>query len=602
MEKNQNLQFFGAVLIAAVCFFAFLGSYALMDNNEGLYAGIPHWMVKSGNYILPRLNGLIYIEKPPLLYWLIALNFNLFGVSEWTARLVPAASGFLVALLLFWFLRRENRTSDGITAILLWSTSLGVILFSRVIFFDMLFTLFFSVLLIALYLFRKNRKKRIWLLLAYTMAALAVLTKGLLGVALPCLTVFVFVYCEQTSKTWYSLKRFSATLKEMFSYFSFTGMIIFFAITLPWHIAAAQQDPNFWHFYFVNEHFLRFLGQRQPEDYYDGPIYYYILRLLPYLAPWIIFLPAFFWRNKSQVPQKEKQTLERFCWVWFLTVLVFFSISKAKANYYIIPGIPPLIILFTFHLREAKEFIYTKLIFIILTVVFCIVPPVLLLLWLSPVILKRLGPLVNPYPWALTLQQKFLPFTNYLKYMGLPLTIMILFSITALLIIWYFRKHKNVRQYYIWTLALFVALVTAVGTSQLHLFENQYSSKKIITEICQTHKKQNIDLHMYIDFEEISTTPYYFEQPAVMIDWNSNDLWYGMHKPDSKSYKIKLEEFLKRPQNRPSFVLMEERRREGFKRKSAAAGYTLWKHYGRIVVFYRKSLKPNQLAQQHLEP
>jgi 4-amino-4-deoxy-L-arabinose transferase-like glycosyltransferase len=233
MERKQKVQFWGAAFLSAICFYAFLGSYALNDNNEGLYAGIPLWMVETGNYILPRLNGLIYIEKPPMLYWLVALNFNIFGINEWTARLVPASSGFLLGLLLFWFLRHENRKPDSIPFLLVWSSCLAVIVFSRMLFFDMLFTLFFGALLVSLYLFKKNREKRVWLYLAYTMAALSTLTKGLLGVALPALTMFVFVYCEQAIKPWYSPKRLWTSIKEMSSYFSVIGMIIFFVIALP---------------------------------------------------------------------------------------------------------------------------------------------------------------------------------------------------------------------------------------------------------------------------------------------------------------------------------------------------------------------------------
>ena len=592
MKENQKLQFWGAAFISAVCFYAFLGSYALMDNNEGLYAGIPLGMVQSGNYILPRLNGLIYIEKPPMLYWLIALNFNLFGISEWTARLVTTSSGFLLGLSLCWFLYRENRKYDAVSTLLVWSSCVGVIVFSRMIFFDMLFSLFFSVLLISLYLFRKNRKKRIWLFLAYTMAAMAVLTKGLLGVALPALTMFVFVYCEQTIKPWYSPRRLVAAIKEMFSYFSITGMIIFFAIALPWHIAAAQQDPEFWYFYFVNEHFLRFLGTRQPEDYYDGPLYYYIVRLFGYMAPWVIFLPAFIWRNKSKIVDRSEQSMERFCWCWFLTVLIFFSISKAKANYYIVAGMPALIMLFAFRIREAKEFIYTKFMFIVFTVAFCLLPLAIVLTWLAPTLLAQLAP---AYLWAAKLQQLFIPVTQYLNNMTTVLIITMIFSFTGLFTVLYIHRNKLSRNYYIWLLAASTALVNSIIISQFYLFENNYSAKNIVAEISEAYPKQDIDLYMYNDFEEISTTPYYFERPAVIINWNSNDLWYGMHKKeDSKPYKITLENFLKLPKERPIFIFMEKRRLEDFRNKTAAAGYKIWKNYGKRVIFYRDKEKSNK--------
>ena len=583
MEKNPKILF--AACVSAVCFYAFLGSYALIDNNEGLYAGIPLWMVETGNYVLPRLNGLIYIEKPPMLYWLVALNFNIFGINEWTARLVPASSGFLLGLILFWFLRRENRKADSIPFLLVWSSCLGVIIFSRMLFFDMLFTLFFGALLVSLYLFKKNREERIWLYFAYTMAALSTLTKGLLGIALPGLTMFVFVYCEQTIRPWYSFKRLQASIKEMFSYFSLVGMIIFFVIALPWHILAAQQDPGFWYFYFVNEHFLRFLGTRQPKDYYDGPVYYYVVRLFGYMAPWVIFLPAFIWRDKKRVPEKADPSLERFCWCWFLTVLIFFSISKAKANYYIIAGMPALIMLFVFRMREAKDFIYSKVIFIILNVLFILAPTVIIMAWFTPALLEHQAP---AYEWAAKLHQQIFPLIKHMPYFKIPAIIAVIASFIGVFVIWYARRKENIREYYIWTTAVFTALACALIMSRVYLFENKFSSKNIIADLREKYPKDSIRLYMYTDFEEISTTPYYLNHPVPIINWNSNDLWYGMSKPDSKPYKITLEEFLKLNE-RPVFVLMEERRIPDFKRRTDGSGFKVWKDYGKRIIFYKKA-------------
>jgi len=586
MGKNQKIQLWSALFISVVCFYAFLGSYALNDNNEGLYAGISLWMAKTGNYILPRLNGLIYIEKPPMLYWLVALNFNIFGVNEWTARLVPASSGFLLGLILFRFLRHENRKADSVPFLLVWSSCVGVAVFSRMLFFDMLFTLFLGVLLISLYLFKKNREKRTWLYLAYAMAALATLTKGLLGIALPALTMFVFVYCEQAITPWYSPKRLWASIKEMFSYFSVIGMIIFFAVALPWHILAAQQDPEFLYFYFVNEHFLRFLGTRQPEDYYTGPVYYYLVRLFGYMAPWTIFLPAFIWRDKKRVQKQAEPMLERFCWVWFLTVLIFFSISRAKANYYIIAAMPPLVMLFAFRMREAKDFIYSRVAFIILNTVFISGLIVIILAWFVPVLLAHQAP---SWVWAAKLHKQIFPLIKYMPHFHIPALIAIIFFISALFVIWYANRKKNIREYYIWTVAVFAALACVLIMSQMYLLENNYSTRNIIADICEKYRKDDIRLYMYNDFEELSTTPYYLGHPAPIINWNSNDLWYGMRKEDSKPYKITLKDFLKLPADRPIFVLMERRRVDDFDRRTAGSGFKVWKDYGKRVIFCKEN-------------
>ncbi|QSH41873.1 glycosyltransferase family 39 protein [Lentisphaerota bacterium ZTH] len=584
MTKFKKMQFPGALIVSAVCFFAFLGSYALMNTNEGVYAGISRRLMETGNYIVPRLNGLIYLEKPPMIYWLTALNFNLFGINEWSARLAPALAGFLIGLLLFGFLRHQDRKKDAVWALLIWSSSIGAISCSRVILCDMVLTMFLSVLLVSLYIYRQNRDQQGWLYVGYAMAACALLTKGLLGVALAGMTMFVYIYSEQSEHRLFSFKRFGSAVKEMFSFFSVIGTVIFLAIALPWHIAVAQHDPNFWYYYFVNEQFLRFMNAREPHDYYNGPIYYYVVRLFGLMLPWVFFLPAFIWREKSQDLPRKEQSLERFCWSWFLAILVFFSINRAKDHYYIITGMPPLIILFTLRMRQAKEFIYKKLVFSIFSVLFCMLPLSLLAVWFAP---QFLGKLAESHRWAAYLYAEILPVTDYLEHLVLPVSIAIAACMIGLFVIWYARKHQNIRDYYVWTLAVFIAVLTTTTVSKFYLFENNYSAKNIIAEITEKYDKENIDLYMYRDFEKISTTPYYFERPVIVIKSESMDLLYGMNKPDSKPYKITLEDFLKLPTKRPIFVVMEKPHLEDFQEISAQAGFKMWKDYGHRGVFYR---------------
>jgi 4-amino-4-deoxy-L-arabinose transferase-like glycosyltransferase len=193
------------------------------------------------------------------------------------------------------------------------------------------------------------------------------------------------------------------------------------------------------------------------------------VRLFGYLAPWIIFLPAFIWRDKKRVPAEAEPGLERFCWCWFLTVLIFFSISKAKANYYIIAGMPPLIMLFVFRMREAKEFIYSKLIFIILNIAFCLVPLVFILVWFSPLILEHLA---ASYVWAAKLHQQVLPLQTYFAHFKIPAIITAVFALAGLFVVWYARRRENIREYYIWTIAAFASLVCVLIISQVYLRTN----------------------------------------------------------------------------------------------------------------------------------
>jgi hypothetical protein len=203
----------------------------------------------------------------------------------------------------------------------------------------------------------------------------------------------------------------------------------------------------------------------------------------------------------------------------------------------------------------------------------------------SPLILEHLA---ASYAWAAKLHQQVLPLQTYFTHFKIPAIIAAVFSLAGLFVVWSARRRENIREYYIWTIAAFASLVCALIISQVYLFENKYSAKNIIADLRAKYPKDEIRLYMYTDFEEISTTPYYLGRPAVIINWNSNDLWYGMSKEDSKPYKITIEDFLKLPAGQPIFVLMEKRRISDFKRKTPGSGFKVWKDYGKRIVFYKE--------------
>ncbi|QSH40677.1 glycosyltransferase family 39 protein [Lentisphaerota bacterium ZTH] len=592
MRGRSNVKFdfklLLALLICSTFFFAFLGSYPLLNNNEGIYAGISQWFFQTGNYILPHLNGVEYIEKPPMLYWLIAFCFKIFGTNEWSARLVPATSGFLIGLFIYFFLQEEKHTTTPIWALMIWSSCVGTIAFSRLIFFDMLFAFFLSGIMISLFLYRKKTSQKVWIYSAYLFAAFSVLTKGLLGIVLPAISIFIYLFIEQEADAIFSLKRLVNVAKEMFSYFSVVPMLIFLIIAIPWHVAAGLKDPDFWYFYFINEHFLRFLGKRIPMDYYSGSVYYYILRLLGYMAPWIIFLPAFIFRNKPYPQKRKMPSSELFCWSWFLTVLVFFSVAKAKANYYIIAGMPPLAVLFAFRLRDAKDFIFKRYIFILLLVTFILSTIVLIFTLLSPFILEKFYTLKL---LSASIYKKVTPWLGYYDHFQLPIILLIIAFLICIYMVFNARKKENLRHHYVWLIVILTSFLTSTIMSQFHLFQEFYSTKKIISDLSKKYDKKDIDLYLYIYFEKLSTSAYYLERSIPIINSKSKDLWYGLKKTDTKKLEINIQELLKFPVKRPTFVLMEKRHSKEFKRESIKSGFKFWKSYGSNVLFYKNKAK-----------
>lgn len=346
-KSNCRLYTVLIVILYALLFYYGLGRLGLMDNNEGLYAEIPREMLATGDFIIPHLNGVPYIEKPPLLYWMTAVSYLVFGFNEFAARFIPATSGLLTGLLLMHFLIIKARPSQAVLTGLMWGTSLGVTVFARVIFFDMLMTFMLTWAMTSFFLWFDTRRKN-YLYQAYIATALGILTKGLLAFILPAGIVILFLVLSFDSHTSHSTDRWSYQKHEVKLILDPLCICLFLIIVLPWHLIAFYRDNNFLWFYFVNEHILRFIGHRVPHDYYSGPPYFYVSRLVVYLFPWTLFLLLFIW-PRSSVDIHESQTIDRrlkiFLWIWFAVFMLFFTISEAKANYYIVTAFPPVLML-----------------------------------------------------------------------------------------------------------------------------------------------------------------------------------------------------------------------------------------------------------------
>jgi 4-amino-4-deoxy-L-arabinose transferase-like glycosyltransferase len=232
-----------------------LGSFGILDNNEGLYAEIPREMLSSGDWrlwVIPHLNGLPYMEKPPLLYWLTALSFALFGQNEWSARAVPAASALACVALLLWFGAAVKRPQVGRLAALMFVSGVGVTVMSHVLMFDMLLTALLTAALMGAYRALTEDGVR-FVRAAYALLALALLAKSVFALIVFGLVMACFIL--STSR---SLMEFLSACRKLFEPWA---LLIFCAIAVPWHLVASLTEPIFAWFYFINEHVLRFIGK-----------------------------------------------------------------------------------------------------------------------------------------------------------------------------------------------------------------------------------------------------------------------------------------------------------------------------------------------------
>ena len=310
-------------------------------RSEGRYVEIPREMVASGDWVTPRLDGVKYFEKPPLLYWLEAIAIRLFGVQAWALRLWLALFALAGCLVVYAAGRRLFGRRAGLLAAAVLATSPLYYFLSQSITVDMPVAVLMTGALLAALLGLESppgRRRRLLLWAAYACAALATLAKGLIGFLLPGLIVLVWV---AVCRRWRALRPLYLP----------SGLAIFLSIGLPWHLLVARANPDFLWFYFVHEHFLRYATK--VSDRYQPP-WYFVPILLAGMMPWTVFLPRALAieRDERDDPRRREAI---FLLLWAGIVFAFFSASGSKLITYVLPCCPPLALLVGRALDRAWE-------------------------------------------------------------------------------------------------------------------------------------------------------------------------------------------------------------------------------------------------------
>jgi 4-amino-4-deoxy-L-arabinose transferase-like glycosyltransferase len=324
---------------------------ALLDDADATHAEAAREMVTRGDYLTLHINGVRYLDKAPLPYWLAALSYGTFGASEFATRLPTVLAILLsVALASIWAFRAFGHRA-GVYAGLFVTTSIGFYLFTRIFIPDALLSLLIGASLYFFLTALETDRGGAWRWYAsYASAALAVLTKGLVGVVFVGLGAAGYLLLSGEWRRWKEF-RFAS------------GLGLFLLIAAPWHILAGIQNKGFFWFYFVNEQFLRFLGRRYPMDYNKLPALAYWGSQLVWLFPWSLYLPLVLRqvrrdllpaRNSGVPGSLSFQARTRLlCWVWAGVVLLFFAFSTNQ-EYYTLPAYLPLLILLAGALADEE--------------------------------------------------------------------------------------------------------------------------------------------------------------------------------------------------------------------------------------------------------
>lgn len=509
------------VLLSLALYFRGLGDHGLLEPDEGRYSEIPREMMESGDFVTPRLNYVKYFEKPVLSYWLTAGAFALFGENEFAGRFWPALLA-LGGALFTWMLARflYGRETALLSSVIL-ITSLIYFAIGQINITDMPLSFFLTMAMTGFYL--GLEKDRRYYLLLYAGMALAILTKGLIGIVLPGGIIF-----------WYMILTRKWRIPRSALYLP--GIILFFALVLPWFVEVCRRNDDFFYFFFVQEHFLRYATKMHGR--YE-PFWFFIPILLAGLFPWTGLLPGALRSAKpaSWRALKERPQPELFLFLWFAVIFLFFSLSSSKLVPYIVPVFPPLAILMgrlLARLVTEKEAAGTRR----------------FLLWSSAALLPFIAALLV-YPFF----NDRLPADRLLPY-GIPLALGLSTFLGAG---WYFYRRRQFR-----ALALFLCLLAFANMFAFKrlftLYDTLLTARQLSGEIAALQREGDI-VAQYANYDQ--GLPFYLKGRIVLIDY-LGELAFGAARETDPTWFLKGSEMkaLWRGDKRVILVIDRDRREQ----------------------------------------
>jgi 4-amino-4-deoxy-L-arabinose transferase-like glycosyltransferase len=534
------------VLVWAVVYLGSLFQPPLLDDADTVHAEAAREMAAGNDWVTLHINnGFRYLEKAPLMYWAVAASFKLFGVHDWSARL-PVALGVLVLLLVVYRLgRRVHGDEGGLYSALALATGFGPFIFTRILIPDMAVALWlalgFDLFLTTLQQADAGAKPSRWLCwgIAATMA-LNVLTKGLIGLVFPLGTIFIFLLL-------------TGKLRHLLQLRLLSSFLVFLLIAAPWHVLAGVRNPaqgqarGFFWFYFVNEHFLRYLKKRYPEDYDTVPLWLFWGLNLLWLMPWTAFLlqaagqVPWRWRAwRARLSLQDQATL--LFAIWMLLVMVFFSFSS-RQEYYVIAGIPGLALLLGGWLaketvspadsRERRSGKISSVVLMAIGVSACVFAVMLALESKTPPLHYDISELLKKNP-----QEYELSFGHFLdltpQAMGafkIPLLITGLALAAGSILNWLLRRGNRTFPANA-VLALMMVAVLHEAHSGLVIFSPVLSSK-VLADAIQSHWQPGDVIEDNGDYEAASSINFYTHQQMRILNGRRNNIWYGSTFPDA---------------------------------------------------------------------
>jgi 4-amino-4-deoxy-L-arabinose transferase-like glycosyltransferase len=335
MGLQARWTYLGLAAFVAVLWFATLPLRPLFNPDEGRYAEIPREMLASGDWVIPHLNGIAYVEKPPLQYWATAVALRVFGHGEFAARVYTALCALATLAVVWLAAQRLWSSAAAWRAAAVLSSMLLFVVLGQLVTLDTSLTFYMTLSLAAFLLAQQapgtpgSRAPQRWMLIAWVATALGVLTKGPVAAAIPAAVLVLYTLVARDFSPW---RRLAVA----------RGLAVFLIIAVPWHWLAARRLPDFLQFFFVHEQVSRYLT---PSADREEAWWFFAAVFVVGSMPWTLSalrVVSFGWRRRAPRGQFDPAL---FVWLWIVFVCVFFSLSDSKLIPYILPAMPALALL-----------------------------------------------------------------------------------------------------------------------------------------------------------------------------------------------------------------------------------------------------------------
>ena len=501
-----------------------------MDDVDAVQAQIARNMIASGDWVSARLDGILYLEKSPLIYWLIAISYKIFGVFDWAARIPMALACVALAWLTAAFGTWAFGRRAGFYAGLAVSTCIGLFLFTRILIPDVMLT---GTIALAMWAFLRcldenERRPRLWAAVMAASLGVGLLLKSTIALLFPGAAAFLYLLLTRqlfSRNVWRRLQPWS-------------GLAIMVSIAAPWHILATLRNPPYfdftmrsvpgeWHgflwFYFINEQVLRFLNLRYPRDYNTVPRLYFWLFHLLWLFPWSVYFPAIAKLKFRPLDRAGRTRLLALCWTGFL--LVFFTFSTTQ-EYYSMPCYPALALLVGSAMAEGGDWVRrgTRVLAAVagLAAVACIA--ILIAVRGVPApgdISQALSR--NPGAYTLSLgHMEDLTIASF-AYLRLPLALAALAFLVGSLGSLRATGHRAFL-----AAALMMVLFFHAARLAMVVFDPYLSSRPLVTALERAPAGTLVVDHHYYTFSSIF---FYTDRTAWLLNGRFNNLVYGSYAP-----------------------------------------------------------------------